>query len=95
MFFFFAQTYTNTAGTINIIVLIGAKEQPDLYPSMHALLTHGNGMIVFIAERRGQEIMVRKMSALLSTIDPYEPRRELLSTQWIGDWEASKKAFGG
>jgi hypothetical protein len=45
-----------TAGTANITVLTGAKEQPDLYPNMHALLTHGNGMIVLTAERTNATI---------------------------------------
>jgi hypothetical protein len=47
-----------TAGTASIIVLIGAKEHPALYPSMHALLTYGKGIIVLIAERTNATIMM-------------------------------------
>ena len=39
------------APAMSIIVLIGAKEQPDLYPNKHALLTYGKGIMVLIAAR--------------------------------------------
>ena len=51
IFFFFATKYVMTAPAMSITVLIGANEQPDLYPSMHALLTYGKGIMVLIAAR--------------------------------------------
>jgi hypothetical protein len=37
--------------TTRMIVLIGAKEQQDLYPIMHGLLTYGKGIIVLTVAR--------------------------------------------
>ena len=41
-----------------ITVLIGAKEQPDLYPSRQGLLTYGKGIIVLIAAITHTAIMM-------------------------------------
>ena len=57
-FFLFATMKVITAARMRINVLIGAKEQPALYPSRHGLLTYGKGVTVLIAARTNPMIMM-------------------------------------